>query len=107
MRTDSKDTRERETRWLDSARRLVVAEFAGEPVDVYLFGSRARGTARATSDIDVALDGRTPLSKGRLSRLREALEESRVPLRVDLIDLADVDEAFRARVRAEGVRWSA
>lgn len=41
-----------------------------------------------------------------LARLREALEESTIPYRVDVIDLADTDPAFRERVRREDIVWS-
>jgi predicted nucleotidyltransferase len=86
-----------------------VAEqnLAGRRVDVYLFGSWARGTAGPTSDVDLAVDPREPLPPGVLARLREALEESTIPLRVDVVDLADTDAAFRDRVRREGIRWIA
>src|SRR4029453_16305697 len=59
--------------------------------DVYLFGSWARGTQRATSDIDIAIESTKPLPRALLASLREALEESTIPNRVDTVDLADAD----------------
>jgi len=60
------------------------------------------------------LEGRAPVGRGEgelydpaLARLREALEESTVPYRVDVIDLSDVDTEFRERVRREGILWIA
>lgn len=96
--------REEEARWLGAVREIVLRELAGAPVQVYLFGSRARGTARRTSDVDVAVEG--PVPAGVLSRLREALEDSNVPVRVDVIELRDADDAFRARVLREAVPWT-
>jgi predicted nucleotidyltransferase len=52
-------------------------------VNVYLFGSRASGRPRATRDVDVAIDATAPLPPGVLATLREALEESTIPYRVD------------------------
>lgn len=74
---------------------------------MYLFGSWAHGVQRPTSDIDVAIESAEPLPRALLASLREALEESTIPNRVDVVDLAETDAAFRGRVRREGIRWIA
>lgn len=99
------DDSELQARWLAEVRRIVAEVLRGEAVDVYLFGSRARGDHRLASDIDLALQARRPLSRVKLSALRDALEESRVPLRVEVVDLSTVDAAFRKRVLAEALPW--
>lgn len=87
--------------------RRILREVLGEgTVTVYLFGSWARGGAASISDIDVAIEAHTPLPPGTLVRLRERLEESHVPYRVEVVDLDDVDPTFRRRILAESVRWS-
>lgn len=87
--------------------RRIVREVLGEgQVTVYLFGSWARGDAWPTSDIDLAVEARVPLAPGSLARLRERLEESHVPFRVEVLDLGEVDPEFRRRVLSEAVRWS-
>ena len=73
----------------------------------YLFGSWATGRRHSASDIDVAIEATEPLAPGLLAGLREALEESTIPYRVDVVDLADADPTFRERVRREGVVWTA
>lgn len=93
--------------YADEVRSIVERELRGHRVDVYLFGSWARGAPRRTSDIDVAVLPRGELPPMALSRLREALEESSVPYPVDVVDLRDASDEFRARVLREGVRWSA
>lgn len=69
---------------------------------MYLFGSWASGTERRASDIDLAIDAPAPLPATLLASLREAIEESHVPYRVDVVDLAEVDPSFRARALREG-----
>ncbi|MBI4561688.1 MAG: nucleotidyltransferase domain-containing protein [Candidatus Rokubacteria bacterium] len=91
---------------LDEVRRIFREVLGGGTVTVYLFGSWARGEATAISDIDLAIEARTPLAPGTLARLRERLEDSRVPYRVEVVDLNEVDPAFRGRILAESVRWS-
>ncbi len=72
-------------------------------VRVYVFGSRARGRARAFSDLDLALAGDGPLDLDLIGEIAEALSESDLPFRVDLVDLAAVEPPFRARVSRDAV----
>jgi len=93
-------------RALGEVRRIVLDVVSKENVKVYLFGSWARGEAIRLSDIDVAIDPHVPLPRGTLARLRERLEESHVPYRVDVVDLTRTTPEFRRRVLAEGVLWN-
>jgi len=72
----------------------VLRDFVPE-FEVRAFGSRVRGTARRTSDLDLAImtEARLPLS--RLADLREAFSESALPFKVDLVDWATTEERFR------------
>ena len=88
--------------------RRIVREVVGEgQATVYLFGSWARGEATPLSDIDVAIEPHKALPPGTLARLREHLEESHVPYRIDVVDLRRVTPAFRRRVLEEGIQWNA
>ncbi len=88
-------------------RRIVLRKLSPAGAQVYLFGSYATGRALPSSDVDVALLSSTPLPAGLLAEVREDLENSLVPLRVDLVDLSETDESFRARVLREGIPWAA
>jgi hypothetical protein len=91
---------------LEAVRRIVTQALHGLPVRVFLFGSRARGDDRAASDIDVALLSSTPLPRDLSSRLREALEESHVPVAIELLDLSEAPASLRRRVLEEGHEWT-
>lgn len=71
-------------------------------VRVWVFGSRARGTARRFSDLDLAVDCGSRLELDTLLALREEFEESELPYEVDVVDSCDMDGDFRAVV--EGSR---
>lgn len=90
---------------LEKLRHLILEYFAGYNVKVYLIGSRAKGTARKTSDIDIALLPLEPLENGVVADLRELLEESTIPFTVDIIDLSEADYEFRDRVLAGAQLW--
>ncbi|RMG21993.1 MAG: nucleotidyltransferase domain-containing protein [Methanobacteriota archaeon] len=76
-------------------------------VKVWLFGSRARGDATATSDIDLALlPEANDLPADWLARLRELLEESHVPWHVDVVDLREADMELKRAVMREDILWS-
>jgi predicted nucleotidyltransferase len=91
---------------LQKVRQIVLAGLHAYPVKVLLFGSHATGRATRTSDIDVAVLPQHELPVGLLSQLREELEKSNVPYRVDLVDLARTDENFCQRVLREGIEWN-
>lgn len=90
---------------LERVRDILVRVFGPGRASVYLFGSWASAGRRRTSDIDLAIDAIEPLPRAMLARLREAFEESTVPYRVDVVDLADTDGAFRERVMRTGTLW--
>jgi predicted nucleotidyltransferase len=61
----------------------------------WVFGSRATGYARRYSDLDLALEWEHPLDHDELGDVADALSESDLPYKVDLIDLRSIDPPFR------------
>ncbi len=94
-------------RYLEQVKEIVLDHLRGRDVAVYLFGSHAAGTSRRFSDVDVAIDAKSPIPASLWADLRETLEDSTVPWHLDLVDLGEVDPAFRRRVISEGLPWSA
>ena len=90
---------------LDQTRRIAVEALSLYPVKIYLFGSWAKGTASRSSDIDLAIDSKVPLPPAALSTLRERLEESTLPWRVEVVDLRNAPSSFREKVLREGILW--
>ena len=68
-----------------------------------MFGSRATGNAKEYSDLDLAIMGEEPLSLREVSALDEALGESDLPFKVDIVEWARIDEGFRRIIRGHGV----
>jgi predicted nucleotidyltransferase len=61
----------------------ILALFAAHLDRVVLFGSRASGAYRPSSDIDLALYG--PIEEKEVDRLRTLFMESALPFRVDVV----------------------
>jgi len=89
-------------KYLEIIREIVNREIRDEHAELYLFGSRARGENRQTSDIDLALRSDTDLTS-TLVRLREKFEESLIPYEVDVLQLEKAGEAFQEEIKREGV----
>ena len=72
---------------------------------VYLFGSRARGTNDQGADIDLALDNKKAIKLEDLFKIKEKIEESTIPLFVDLVDINSANEAILKEIKLEGILW--
>ncbi|MFH1562248.1 MAG: nucleotidyltransferase domain-containing protein [Nitrospirota bacterium] len=69
--------------------------------DVWVFGSRVQWTAKKTSDLDLAVITDVPLDTICLADLKEALSQSDLPFKVDVVDWAVTGEAFRKIITRE------
>lgn len=75
---------------------ILAARLPALPVMV--FGSRARGKARPSSDLDLLVDVTEPIDEVILAHLQQDFVESDLPFRVEVLDGARMDAAFRARI---------
>lgn len=87
-------------------RRLVLAILRAtlpEDAKAWIFGSRATGRARLTSDLDLAIDCGRRLTLDEIARLAEAFSDSDLPYKVDFLDWNALDDGFRRIIAAERV----
>jgi uncharacterized protein len=68
--------------------------------EVRLFGSRANGTAKPHSDIDLVIMGDEVLPVTTMRILRDAFDDSDLPFQVDLVEWAGTSEEFRKVIEA-------
>jgi type I restriction enzyme S subunit len=62
---------------------------------VFLFGSRATGSAGERSDIDIGIDGPTPVSRAALAAIHDEREEAPTLYTIEVVDFARVSKRFR------------
>ncbi len=71
--------------------------------EIWAFGSRAKWTAKEFSDLDIAIIGDETLSVSLMADLREAFQESALPFKVDVVDLASTSGTFRKVIERDKV----
>lgn len=93
-------------KYLNQMRELVLSETSSLDCTILLFGSRARGVHRRSSDIDIAFSG---LSEQVFTRVRDRLlaemEESIIPHHVDLVNMDSAPSHFRDVAMKEVIVW--
>ena len=62
------------------------------PYKFYVFGSRATGSAKKTSDLDLAI--KEPIPTLELGKIYEDFDQSNLPYLVDIVDLTKVSQDF-------------
>jgi len=98
--------RKKEERFVKELKQAVLNLLKDKQCSVYLFGSRARGNYRRSSDADIAVEGLSEEEFKRFKRsLDELLEESRIPFSVDIVNLNKVSNEMKQVILKEGIRW--
>lgn len=70
---------------------------------VWVFGSRAKQTAKKFSDIDLAIDLGRPLTLAESAQLADAFEESTLPYKVDIVDWQTISPDFKAVIQDDRI----
>jgi uncharacterized protein len=87
----------------DKERLVIIFETSPLPIEVWAYGSRVSGDAHEGSDLDLVI--RTPrLDKLALDvylDLKEKIQESNIPIVVELFDWARLPESFHKNILAQ------
>ena len=70
-------------------------------IEVWAYGSRVDGSNHDASDLDLVLrtPDLTPVNVNVISRLREAFDESNLPIIVDIHDWARLPRAYHEEIK--------
>ncbi|MBU1007559.1 nucleotidyltransferase domain-containing protein [Candidatus Dependentiae bacterium] len=74
-------------------------------VKIYLYGSRATGTHRPTSDIDLAVDSGKQISPDTMHKLNKDIEELKLTLEVEIVDMHSIPQGHIDRIEREKILW--
>ena len=62
---------------------------------VVVYGSRASGSSKQYSDLDLAVIGESPMPVITIAKLKTAFSESQLPFKVDVLDWNGISPSFR------------
>ena len=80
----------------------IIAKYLPD-ARIVLFGSRAKGDARDTSDFDIAVDAGLKISLGVIARIKDEIDELHTLKSIDIIDLNRVNPKFKTIICKSGV----
>lgn len=91
-----------EDRHLDFVLSVLKRNISDVDAKFYIFGSRAKGTNKKYSDIDIAVDlNGKKLDVSILGKILIEFQDSTLPFEVDVVDLNSVDEDFRNLIKKD------
>ena len=83
---------------------LLIRPLRDMRATIFVFGSRARGDYKPFSDLDILVEG--DIVPSLLSSISERLEESNLPIRVDLVLAQELADSYRSNVERDKVKVS-
>lgn len=84
---------------------IKVIEIFFPNAKIYLFGSRAKNTHTAVSDIDIAIDAGHPMDISKRGQINSMLDALNLPQNIDVVDFQRAPEALRANILHDGILW--
>jgi predicted nucleotidyltransferase len=83
---------------------LIIKPLTERGATLFVFGSRARGDHQPFSDLDILVEG--DIGSSLLSSIAEEIEESNLPIRVDIVLARDLASTYGASVGRDKVKVS-
>mgnify|MGYP001564578348 CR=1 FL=1 len=72
----------------------TVQKYMGNDVQVFIFGSRATGTNRKWSDVDIGVLGQDKVPGDKLFLIEDDIADTDIPYRVDVVDFKTIAPEF-------------
>jgi predicted nucleotidyltransferase len=86
-------------------KKMIIDFFKYDKVKIVLFGSRARGDNYVFSDVDIGIMPYGKLDRGKITLLREKIENLNIPYRVEIVSFMEVSKEFKQEALKEAVIW--
>ena len=82
-------------KFTNEMKKIVFRYLDSRKDKVFIFGSRALGDNRKFSDVDLGIISKRKIPYMLISDLEEALEESDIPYKVEIVDFSTVSKRFK------------
>lgn len=83
---------------------LLIDPLKDQGAQLWIFGSRARGDHQKFSDIDILFSVSKKLPEIFLFNIKDSLEESNLPYKVDLVNLENLAKSYRDDVLKDRIQ---
>jgi predicted nucleotidyltransferase len=94
-----------EEKYLNIVTKILTESLEKDKLNLYIFGSRARGTTKKYADLDLAIDySKQKLPFKALAKLSAAFEDSLLPYKVDIVDLNDISKEFKSSIESDLIK---
>lgn len=80
---------------------LAITPLKKMGAKVYVFGSRARGDYKQFSDLDLLFERDPSIDLKLIAKIRSALEDSDLPIKIDLVDRQECAKSFLPKILRE------
>lgn len=80
----------------------IIKKILGD-YDYVFFGSRVKGTHSTHSDLDICIMNAN-FTLPQLAKLKQALSDSDIPYKVDLVVFEDLSPSFQELIKREGIK---
>ena len=90
---------------IEQAVARIIRRHLGSEYRVFLFGSRAKGTARRGSDYDIGFEGPVRVDLSTLFAIKEEVEELPTLHKIDIVDFTGTSTSFQrvAKMRTKPI----
>ena len=82
----------------------ILSKYSESIKNVYAFGSRTRKNHKKYSDLDLAIEFLKNSDKDLLFLIKDALENSSLPIKIDVINLDEINEEFKKSIEKDFVK---
>ena len=93
-------------KYIEILKDIVLSNIDRDNVVVFLFGSRASGKASERADIDIGLWAESKLPRRLYHEIRNAVDESIIPYKVDIVDFTRTDPEFTSIATKDIEIWN-
>lgn len=91
-------------KYLNILKDLLLSVFSKEDkVKVFVFGSRATGKEKKFSDLDLLFYSRKIVLDKKLSLLEERIENSDIPIKVDIVDWKNLVKEYAPQIKKQKI----
>jgi uncharacterized protein len=80
---------------------LVLRPLKAQGAHVWIFGSRVRGDHKEFSDVDILFEKTKDFPPGFLFELKDAIENSNFPFKLDLVDRSELASSYTESVERD------